>query len=375
MGFNGDLYPTAGASVVMTTKGDMVDYDTERQRLGIGSTGQVLTVASSLPTWATLTTADSVLTTQGDVLYESASGLARLGFGTSGDVLTTKGTGANPVWETPSGGTTLTKVTKSYTDISSGEMAIYTLPQDQALVNVFTDITTVFDESTAVTIGDAADNDGFQQTGDWTSGTGLTDVTRGAYVTTFKTMRSTSGTTAITGYNFGSSSLFEQNLEGTARGFNNGGGRVELAQQFNAGHVLAGSTIKNVTWKIKDSGGSPTGTLSCYIREADGTQVAVSPDTVNMTTLTGSYQTFNFSFPNTTLDATEMLTIAGVFTNSGTTDLRSQATEMTNGKLYATSSIGSSYSQLVGEEMTMTVTYNLVDDTQGAVDFYLQIAS
>ena len=104
MGFNGDLYPTAGASVVMTTKGDMVDYDTERQRLGIGSTGQVLTVASSLPTWATLTTADSVLTTQGDVLYESGSGLARLGFGTSGHVLTTKGTGANPVWEAAGGG-------------------------------------------------------------------------------------------------------------------------------------------------------------------------------------------------------------------------------------------------------------------------------
>ena len=85
----------------MTTKGDMVDYDTERQRLGIGSTGQVLTVASSLPTWATLTTADSVLTTQGDVLYESASGLARLGQSTSGFVLTTKGSGANPAWETP----------------------------------------------------------------------------------------------------------------------------------------------------------------------------------------------------------------------------------------------------------------------------------
>ena len=104
MSFDGDLYPTTGATSVLTTKGDMVDYNTERQRFGIGSTGQVLTVASSLPTWATLTTADSVLTTQGDVLYESASGLARLGFGTSGDVLTTKGTGANPVWETPAGG-------------------------------------------------------------------------------------------------------------------------------------------------------------------------------------------------------------------------------------------------------------------------------
>jgi hypothetical protein len=51
LGFNGDLYPSAGASVVMTTKGDMVDYNTERQRLGIGSSGQVLAVQSNLPTW------------------------------------------------------------------------------------------------------------------------------------------------------------------------------------------------------------------------------------------------------------------------------------------------------------------------------------
>jgi len=104
MSFSGDLYPTAGATSVLTTKGDMVDFDTARQRFGIGSTGQVLTVAGALPTWATLTTADSVLTTQGDVLYESGSGLARLGFGTSGHVLTTKGTGANPVWEASGGG-------------------------------------------------------------------------------------------------------------------------------------------------------------------------------------------------------------------------------------------------------------------------------
>ena len=51
LGFNGDIYPEAGASVVMTTKGDMVDYDTSRQRLGIGSTNQVLTVTAGLPAW------------------------------------------------------------------------------------------------------------------------------------------------------------------------------------------------------------------------------------------------------------------------------------------------------------------------------------
>jgi len=127
LGFNGDLYPTAGATSVLSTKGDLVRYDSERERYGIGSTGQVLTVASSLPAWATLTTADSVLTTQGDVLYESASGLARLGFGTSGDVLTTKGTGANPVWETVSAsGGAWTKIGHdSGTSLDVGSLADY----------------------------------------------------------------------------------------------------------------------------------------------------------------------------------------------------------------------------------------------------------
>ena len=52
MSFDGDLYPTAGATSVMTTKGDVVRYDSQRERYGIGSTGQVLTVVSGLPAWA-----------------------------------------------------------------------------------------------------------------------------------------------------------------------------------------------------------------------------------------------------------------------------------------------------------------------------------
>ena len=52
MGFNGDLYQESGADVVMTTKGDVVRYDSERERLGIGSTNQVLTVVAGLPAWA-----------------------------------------------------------------------------------------------------------------------------------------------------------------------------------------------------------------------------------------------------------------------------------------------------------------------------------
>jgi hypothetical protein len=40
----------------------------------------------------------TTLTTQGDLVYRNASGLAKLGAGTSGQVLQTGGTGANPSW-------------------------------------------------------------------------------------------------------------------------------------------------------------------------------------------------------------------------------------------------------------------------------------
>ena len=51
MGFNGDLYQESGADVVMSTKGDLVRFDSERERYGIGSTNQVLTVTAGLPAW------------------------------------------------------------------------------------------------------------------------------------------------------------------------------------------------------------------------------------------------------------------------------------------------------------------------------------
>ena len=44
----------------------------------------------------------STLTTQGDILYHNGSGEARLGAGTSGQVLQTGGSGANPSWTTMS---------------------------------------------------------------------------------------------------------------------------------------------------------------------------------------------------------------------------------------------------------------------------------
>ena len=317
--------------------------------------------------------------TAGDMIYSNGTALQRVAIGSDTNVLTISG--STPSW-VASTSNSLIKVTKSYSDIVVGttSMPIYTLPQDAALVNIWTDITTVFDISTAVTIGDNSDNDGFAQSTNWT--TGLTDATRGAYVTTFKTMRSTSGTTDINAYGFsttGGANLFEQNLVNSNRGFSAAGPRIELAQQFNAGHVLAGSTIDEVTFQIKGkTAPTPTGTVSCYIREADGTLIATSPDTIDMSTLTTSFVTYTFTFPSTALAATDMITTAYAFTNAGETEQETQTTEMTNGKLYGTTTIGSSYVQIVGEEMTMTVTYDVtpvVSDTQGAVDFYLQVVA
>ena len=80
------------------------DSSGDRERLGIGSANQILQSDGSDPAWATLSTAASVLTTQGDILYEGAAGLARLGQSTDGHVLTTKGAAANPVWAAAAGG-------------------------------------------------------------------------------------------------------------------------------------------------------------------------------------------------------------------------------------------------------------------------------
>ena len=51
MSFDGDLYPSV-ASKVMTTTGDLVRFDSQRERYGIGATGTVLTVVGGLPAWA-----------------------------------------------------------------------------------------------------------------------------------------------------------------------------------------------------------------------------------------------------------------------------------------------------------------------------------
>ncbi len=103
MSFDGDLYPTSGATSVLSTKGDIVRYNTERERYGIGSANQILQVKSNLPSWETVDLADTVLTTAGDVLYENNTPeLARLPKGSDADVLTLAS--GLPSWSAPAGG-------------------------------------------------------------------------------------------------------------------------------------------------------------------------------------------------------------------------------------------------------------------------------
>ena len=64
----------------------------------LASTGNTPPNATYWELMASKGTDTSVLTTQGDVLYHDGSSLARLAAGTSGQVLTTGGAGANPSW-------------------------------------------------------------------------------------------------------------------------------------------------------------------------------------------------------------------------------------------------------------------------------------
>lgn len=320
----------------------------------------------------------------GSILYSDGSNIQELGVGAGGKVLAVSGSSL-PEWVTPTDTSPLIKVSKTYADIVLGttSMEIYTLPQDAALVNIYTDITTVFDISTAVTIGDAGDDNGFTETTDWTSGTGLTDATRGAYVTSFKTMRSTSGTTAISAYNFSTTTTggttFTQTQQNDGRDLS-GSAYQEIAQQFTTGQVLIGENIASATFYVKQGTGSPTGDVIAWIRQADGTAVQQSSTTLDSSTITASYVGYTFDFPNTTLSVDDMITIDASGISGHTLVLNTDTNEMTDGLLFRTTTAGDfnipPASTMVGNQMRMDVLYGTTGtttDTQGEVDFYLQV--
>jgi len=315
--------------------------------------------------------------TAGDIVYSDGSALQRLPIGADTTILAVSG--STPSWSAATSNP-LIKVTKTFADIviAGTSMDLYTLPQNAALVNVYTDITTVFDVSTGVTIGDGSDDNGFAEATDWTSGVGLTDATRGNFVTTFKTMRSTSGTTAIKAYNFstagGSGTTFVQSNTDTAQDLFSTTVSTEQCQLYQAGQVLIGQEVCKASWFIQDTAGTATGSLKAYIRQSDGTLVATSTTVLDASTVTGSFVEYTFDFPATTMVANYMICLSSADMTAGQVAVQSWQTNISNGLLYMLES--GSYTAVNPRSTTGTVTYActpLTTDTQGVVDFYLQV--
>ena len=98
---------------------DVVSYNGSSYICKLASTGNLPTNTTY---WDQMSSAGtdgtdltSTLTTQGDIVYRDASGLQRLGAGTSGQVLQTNGTGANPSWVDASSGTVLNVLSRRMT--------------------------------------------------------------------------------------------------------------------------------------------------------------------------------------------------------------------------------------------------------------------
>ena len=316
--------------------------------------------------------------TANSMTYSDGAALQELTIGSDAQVLGVSG--GSPTWITNTSNP-LIKVSKTFADIVIGStsMDIYDLPEDSALVNVWVDITTAFDVSTGVTIGDGSDDNGFQEATDWTAGIGLTDATRGVYVTTFKTMRSTSGTTSIKAYNFstagGTGTEFIQNDSSDGGNLNNWQ-EVQFCQLYQAGHVLIGEDVCKASFYIKQGSGTPGGTITAMIRESDGTLKASSTTFLDATTITGSYVEYTFDFPSTTINADDMICVnTESLTGAFTVVVEFNGANMPNGEMYNTSAAGA-YAQIDPGELRQTVTYDcspVTTDTQGAVDFYLQV--
>lgn len=309
--------------------------------------------------------------TANSMTYSDGAALQELTIGADAQVLAVQG-GA-PAWITNTSNP-LVKVSKTFADIAALEMDIYTLPEDSAICNVWADITTAFDVSSAVTIGTGSDNNGLQEAADWTAGTGLTDATRGNLITSWKNMLSTSGTTAIKAYNFTSGgSTFVQSNTNNAENLYSTTSRTEVAQLYQAGQILIGQDVCKASWFIRDTGGTATGDLKAYIRTSAGVLVATSTTVLDVSTVTAGYLEYTFDFPATTMTANYMICLNSDDMTAGSVDVQSYNTNIANGLLYLEES--GVYVLKDPRSATGTITYACTNDTQGAVDFYLQVVN
>ena len=130
---------------------DVVSYNGSSYVCILASTGNLPTVTTY---WNQMSAAGtdgtdltSTLTTQGDIVYRDGSGLARLGAGTSGQVLQTGGSGANPSWTTMS-----SDVVKLYSNTLSSSVGTWYID------NIFDDTTYAFYQYRIYNLSTTADS-------------------------------------------------------------------------------------------------------------------------------------------------------------------------------------------------------------------------
>ena len=303
--------------------------------------------------------------TANSMTYSDGAALQELTIGADAQVLGVSG--GSPQWITNTSNP-LIKVSKTFSDIVGTEMDIYTLPEDAALVNVWADITTVFDASSSVTIGDGGDDNGFQEATDWTAGTGLTDATRGAYITSFKTMRSTSGTTAIKAYGMAAADA-TWIATGTGSGnFGQGffGGNAHVSGIIiDAGNPIIGNIINYVDFHFNSDG---QGSVSTDFVVKIFNAANVEQDSVSVTaTINDASTTVRFTFAGNTYTS-----VAGDYIqidNNGGNYIEVEAFTATtlNYTGFRTPDPTANFPHAEVNYETGLV------DTQGAVDFYLQV--
>ena len=175
------------------------------------------------------------------------------------------------------------------------------------------------------------------------------------------------------GYGFvsGGSTFLQNDTDDAEQLYPPNGSRTEVCQLFQAGQVLVDESVCKASFWIKESS-TASGDLKAYIRESDGTLVATSTTILDAGTLTGSFVEHTFDFPSTNIDADDMICLNSDDMTGGIVDASINGSNITNGQMWM--KIGGVYSQKTNHALRMSVTYACTSLTQGAVDFYLQIA-
>jgi hypothetical protein len=149
--------------------------------------------------------------------------------------------------------------------------------------------------------------------------------------------------------------------------------RTEVCQLYQAGQVLVDEAVCSASWFIRDTAGTATGDLKAYIRESDGTLKpgGTSTTVLDVSTLSGGYVERTFDFNDITIAADDMICLNSDEMTNGVVEVQSYNSNITDGEMYLKES--GVYVLKTNRSVTGTVSYACAVDTQGAVDFYLQV--